>query len=273
MAKRAIGAVLILAVLLMAPSCSLEEFLKGLSANVLGPNAENTDAAVAVVDSIKPTTVDDDEAVKNLLEGLGMTDSVNASTSILPSLDESGVTDLASTISSAAKTPQAQEALNAAMAEAATDDVAEGTKGTANLINQVVNNSKDEGSGDIPSEGTGDANVDAVLDMFNSLIEGVEKAADTDNPIQITKADAAIMQTTLSFITIATNKEKGFLQMVDGELQPADGIDMNQAINDNYELIANTVFVVDTLGPASNAFKDVDLNLDTIIAAAQSGTV
>ena len=66
MAKRAIGAVLILAVLLMAPSCSLEEFLKGLSANVLGPNAENTDAAVAVVDSIKPTTVDDDEAVKNL---------------------------------------------------------------------------------------------------------------------------------------------------------------------------------------------------------------
>ena len=272
MAKRAIGAVLILAVLLMAPSCSLEEFLKGLSANVLGPNAENTDAAVAVVDSIKPTTVNDDEAVKNLLDGLGITADESIK-EILPSLDESGVTDLASTISSAAKTPQAQEALNAAMAEAATDDVAEGTKGTANLINQVVNNSKDEGSGDIPSEGTGDANVDAVLDMFNSLIEGVEKAADTDNPIQITKADAAIMQTTLSFVTIATSEEKGFLQMVDGELQPADGIDMNQAINDNYELIANTVFVVDTLGPASNAFKDVDLNLDTIIAAAQSGTV
>ena len=272
MAKRAIGAVLILAVLLMAPSCSLEEFLKGLSANVLGPNAENTDAAVAVVDSIKPTTVDDDEAVKNLLEGLGMTDSVNASTSILPSLDESGVTDLASTISSASKTPQAQEALNAAMAEAATDDVAEGTKGTANLINQVVNNSKDEGSGDIPSEGTGDANVDAVLDMFNGILDGVKKIQ-SGEVTTITKADAAIMQTTLSFITIATNKEKGFLQMVDGELQPADGIDMNQAINDNYELIANTVFVVDTLGPASNAFKDVDLNLDTIIAAAQSGTV
>ena len=272
MAKRAIGAVLILAVLLMAPSCSLEEFLKGLSANVLGPNAENTDAAVAVVDSIKPTTVDDDEAVKNLLEGLGMIDSVNASTSILPSLDESGVTDLASTISSASKTPQAQEALNAAMAEAATDDVAEGTKGTANLINQVVKNSKDEGSGDIPSDGTGDANVDAVLDMFNGILDGVKKIQ-SGEVTTITKADAAIMQTTLSFITIATNKEKGFLQMVDGELQPADGIDMNQAINDNYELIANTVFVVDTLGPASNAFKDVDLNLDTIIAAAQSGTV
>ena len=272
MAKRAIGAVLILAVLLMAPSCSLEEFLKGLSANVLGPNAENTDAAVAVVDSIKPTTVNDDEAVKNLLDGLGITADESIK-EILPSLDESGVTDLASTISSAAKTPQAQEALNAAMAEAATDDVAEGTKGTANLINQVVNNSKDEGSGDIPSEGTGDANVDAVLDMFNSLIEGVEKAADTDNPIQITKADAAIMQTTLSFVTIATSEEKGFLKMVDGELKPKDDVDMKQAINENYELIANTVFVVDTLAPASNAFKDVDLNLDTIIAAAQSGTV
>ena len=272
MAKRAIGAVLILAVLLMAPSCSLEEFLKGLSANVLGPNAENTDAAVAVVDSIKPTTVNDDEAVKNLLDGLGITADESIK-EILPSLDESGVTDLASTISSAAKTPQAQEALNAAMAEAATDDVAEGTKGTANLINQVVNNSKDEGSGDIPSEGTGDANVDAVLDMFNSLIEGVEKAADTDNPIQITKADAAIMQTTLSFVTIATSEEKGFLKMVDGELKPKDDVDMKQAINENYELIANTVFVVDTLAPASNAFKDVDLNLDTIIAAAQGGTV
>ena len=272
MAKRAIGAVLILAVLLMSPSCSLEEFLKGLSANVLGPNAENTDAAVAVVDSIKPTTVNDDEAVKNLLDGLGITADESIK-EILPSLDESGVTDLASTISSAAKTPQAQEALNAAMAEAATDDVAEGTKGTANLINQVVKNSKDEGSGDIPSDGTGDANVDAVLDMFNSLIEGVEKAADTDNPIQITKADAAIMQTTLSFVTIATSEEKGFLKMVDGELKPKDDVDMKQAINENYELIANTVFVVDTLGPASNAFKDVDLNLDTIIAAAQSGTV
>ena len=272
MAKRAIGAVLILAVLLMAPSCSLEEFLKGLSANVLGPNAENTDAAVAVVDSIKPTNVDDDEAVKNLLTGLGITPDESIK-EILPSLDESGVTDLASTIASASKTPQAQEALNAAMAEAATDDVAEGTKGTANLINQVVKNSKDEGSGDIPSDGTGDANVDAVLDMFTGLIKGVEKAADTDNPIQITKADAAIMQTTLSFVTIATSEEKGFLQMVDGQLQPMDGIDMNQAINENYDLIANTVFVVDTLGPASNAFKDVDLDLDTIIAAAQGGTV
>ena len=117
--------------------------------------------------------------------------------------------------------------------------------------------------------------VDAMGGDFapQSVVEGVEKAADTDNPIQITKADAAIMQTTLSFITIATNEEKGFLKMVDGELKPADGIDMNQAINDNYELIANTVFVVDTLGPASNAFKDVDLNLDTIIAAAQGGTV
>ena len=272
MAKRAIGAVLILAVLLTAPSCSLEEFLKGLSANVLGPNAENTDAAVAVVDSIKPTSVENDEAVKNLLEGLKI-DISDAPDKILPSLNESGVTDLASTIASASKTPQAQEALNIAMSEAATDDVEEGTKGTASLISQVLENSKGEGSGDVPSEGTGDANVDAVLDMFNSLIEGVKKAADTDNPIQITKADAAIMQTTLSFITIATSEEKGFLQMVDGQLQPEEGIDMNQAINENYELIANTVFVVDTLAPASNAFKDVDLNLDTIIAAAQGGTV
>ena len=270
MAKRAIGAVLILAVLLMAPSCSLEEFLKGLSANVLGPNAENTDAAVAVVDSIKPTTVDDDEAVKNLLEGLGMTDSVNASTSILPSLDESGVTDLASTISSASKTPQAQEALNEAMAEAADNKVADGTKGTAGLLDKIL--SETTGGEDVPSEGTGDANADAVLDMFNGILDGVKKIQ-SGEVTTITKADVAIMQTTLSFITIATNEEKGFLKMVDGELQPADGIDMNQAINDNYELIANTVFVVDTLGPASNAFKDVDLNLDTIIAAAQSGTV
>ncbi len=270
MAKRAIGAVLILAVLLMAPSCSLEEFLKGLSANVLGPNAENTDAAVAVVDSIKPTTVDDDEAVKNLLEGLGMTGSVNASTSILPSLDESGVTDLASTISSASKTPQAQEALNEAMAEAADNKVADGTKGTAGLLDKIL--SETTGGEDVPSEGTGDANADAVLDMFNGILDGVKKIQ-SGEVTTITKADAAIMQTTLSFITIATNEEKGFLKMVDGELQPADGIDMNQAINDNYELIANTVFVVDTLGPASNAFKDVDLNLDTIIAAAQSGTV
>ena len=272
MAKRAIGAVLILAVLLMAPSCSLEEFLKGLSANVLGPNAENTDAAVAVVDSIKPTTVNDDEAVKNLLDGLGITADESIK-EILPSLDESGVTDLASTISSASKTPQAQEALNAAMAEAATGAVADGTKGTANLINQVVNNSKDEESGDIPSEGTGDANVDDVLDMFTGLIQGVEKLGEEENQIQVTKADAAIMQTTLSFITIATSEEKGFLQMVDGELKPKDDVDMKQAINENYELIANTVFVVDTLAPASNAFKDVDLNLDTIIAAAQGGTV
>lgn len=268
MAKRAIGAVLILAVLLMAPSCSLEEFLKGLSANVLGPNAENTDAAVAVVDSIKPTTVDDDEAVKNLLEGLEI--SVEKPDSILPSLDESGVTDLASTISSASKTPQAQEALNEAMAEAADNKVADGTKGTAELLDKIL--SETTGGEDVPSEGTGDANADAVLDMFNGILDGVKKIQ-SGEVTTITKADAAIMQTTLSFITIATNKEKGFLQMVDGELQPADGIDMNQAINDNYELIANTVFVVDTLGPASNAFKDVDLNLDTIIAAAQSGTV
>ncbi len=269
MAKRAIGAVLILAVLLMAPSCSLEEFLKGLSANVLGPNAENTDAAVAVVDSIKPTTVDDDEAVKNLLDGLGGI-SVTKPDSILPSLDESGVTDLASTISSASKTPQAQEALNEAMAEAADDKVADGTKGTADLLDQILSGTT--GGEDVPSEGTGDANTDAVLDMFNGILDGVKKIQ-SGEVTTITKADAAIMQTTLSFITIATSEEKGFLKMVDGEFQPADGIDMNQAINDNYELIANTVFVVDTLGPASNAFKDVDLNLDTIIAAAQSGTV
>lgn len=268
MAKRAIGAVLILAVLLMAPSCSLEEFLKGLSANVLGPNAENTDAAVAVVDSIEPTTVDNDEAVKNLLEGLKI-DISEKPERILPSLNESGVTDLASTIASASKTPQAQEALNTAMSEAATTDVAEGTKGTASLISQVL---ASEGGGEVvPPEG-GDENTNAVLDMFNDILDGVEKIQSGEVET-ITKADAAIMQTMLSFITIATNEEKGFLKMVDGQLQPMDGIDMNQAINENYDLIANTVFVVDTLGPASNAFKDVDLDLDTIIAAAQGGTV
>ena len=272
MAKRAIGAVLILAVLLMAPSCSLEEFLKGLSANVLGPNAENAQVVTDTIDNLPSIEASDiatkNPTINNLLinAGVDLSSEAYKDVTILDATDASGIESLANMVGSAnAGGSEASELFIEQMSGKPDTSVQEATKGTATIVSDIIdrNQAEEPGSG----EGDTDADTASVLKMFDDIMDGVIELSGREDQSSINRADAAIMQTMLSFITVATDAEEGFLVIGDdGNFDFKDGKEQSQVINENYSLIANTVGIVDKLGPASTAFKEVELDLDLIVS-------
>ena len=270
MAKRAIGAVLILAVLLMAPSCSLEEFLKGLSANVLGPNAENAQVVADTIDNL-PSIPASEIATKNptisgLIDkaGINLSDEKYKDVTILDATDASGIESLANMVGSAnTGGSEASDLFIEQMGGKPDTTVQDATKGTATVVADILGD-PDSGSGE--TGGETDADTASVLKMFDDIMDGVEELSTREDSSSINRADAAIMQTMLSFITVATDEEEGFLAIgEDGNFEFKDGKEQSQVINENYSLIANTVGIVDKLGPASTAFKEVELDLDLIV--------
>ena len=264
---RKIVSLLLIAIMLFSlTSCDgMIDFMGKMGKNIMG-----TDTSSAY-DAVESATVESTEDAKErftIKTGGGsnsitvndieipISDSLSESllsvTSVLPSIGESAVDDIASALRNEAST----QVLVTEMGKTPDSAVAEAAKGTATVMNAVLSTYKDKIDSAI--EGSGSTNTvlstvsDALTSLSNSLTEISEESA------TVTNGDVVTLQLIESFagsVASCVDVESGTIK---------EGTEVTQLISS-----ANTLATItSTLSPASKFDLDLNAIVSSIMNAA-----
>ncbi len=260
---RKIVSLLLIAIMLFSlTSCDgMIDFMGKMGKNIMG-----TDTSSAY-DAVESATVESTEDAKERFtiktEGgstsitvneieIPISDSLSEVTSVLPSIGESTVDDIASALRNEAST----QVLVTEMGKTPDSAVAEAAKGTATVMNAVLSTYKDKIDSAI--EGSGSTNTvlstvsDALTSLSNSLTEISEESA------TVTKGDVVTLQLIESFagsVASCVDVESGTIK---------EGTEVTQLISS-----ANTLATItSTLSPASKFDLDLNAIVSSIMNAA-----
>lgn len=260
---RKIVSLLLIAIMLFSlTSCDgMIDFMGKMGKNIMG-----TDTSSAY-DAVESATVESTEDAKERFtiktEGgstsitvneieIPISDSLSEVTSVLPSIGESTVDDIASALRNEAST----QVLVTEMGKTPDSAVAEAAKGTATVMNAVLSTYKDKIDSAI--EGSGSTNTvlstvsDALTSLSNSLTEISEESA------TVTNGDVVTLQLIESFagsVASCVDVESGTIK---------EGTEVTQLISS-----ANTLATItSTLSPASEFKLDLNAIVSSIMNAA-----
>lgn len=275
MKKRIFSAVLILIMLLAIPSCSMDqltEFVGRMNENVMGVDPENAaKAEEAIKDSTKPATSEDKDTIKNTIFDItsSLGGEIEVPDTILSNLSSDAIGELANSINKASGVSGFSDSMKKPT------ENSEETKGSAqlvtNIVNTVMNNT--EGDGAIPELGNDTELPAEAKDMVNALIGGINKISgkgtsesEEEEPYAPTQADAVILQMTQSVVMTIANSDA--IKDADGNLE---NIDPTQLITaENKKMLQSAIDTINVLAPHS-AFKGLNINLDSLLDSFMNG--
>ena len=268
MKKRIFSAVLILIMLLAIPSCSMDqltEFIGKMNENVMGVDPENAaKAEEAIKDSTsKPA---DKENLQNTIDDIfgsegGEASNITVPDNILASLDADAIGNLANSINKAA----GAAGFGDSMEKPAAND--EATKGSAELVTDIVNTVMNNTDTELPAE---------AKDMVNALIEGINKISgkgtsesEEEEPYEPTQADAVILQMVQSIVVTVASEDGPIKNAIkEGSF---DGVDPTELITeDNKKMLQSAIDTINVLAPYS-AFEGLNINLDSLLNSFMEG--
>lgn len=271
MKKRIFSAVLILIMLLAIPSCSMDqltEFVGKMNENVMGVDPENAAKAEEAINN--STTAAGDEE-KGEMQGTindifgsegGEASNITVPDNILASLDADAIGNLANSINKAA----GAAGFGDSMEKPAAND--EATKGSAELVTDIVNTVMNNTDTELPAE---------AKDMVNALIGGINKISgkgtsesEEEEPYEPTQADAVILQMVQSIVVTVASEDGPIKNAIkEGSF---DGVDPTELITeDNKKMLQSAIDTINVLAPHSAFGEDFNIDLDTIIGYFSKG--